>query len=334
MRRLYFRNIPMSKKRKYRFNRETLQYEEVRTPVSSRFLRALLAAGIGFGLFVLYSYLFVEVWGFEAPKTTILKRQNAGLHSQLELLSDRYEKKNYILKELQMRDNTVYRPIFGMDSLSTDIREAGFGGVDRYSYLELYDASGELASLSAKLDILSKKAYIQVKSLDEVSVLAKRSEEMAQCIPSIPPVTTDKNKIRLVSRFGMRTDPFTKKPKFHHGIDLSSPKQGLPIYATGDGEVVRVAHDFMGYGNYIIVDHGFGYKTRYAHLRAALVSEGQKVKKGDHIAELGNTGRSKGPHLHYEVFYKNKTVNPLNYFNLEISPEEYAEMVKPVKSKK
>ena len=324
----------MSKRRKYRFNSETLQYEEVRIPVSSRFLRVLLAAGIGFGLFVLYSYLFIEVLGVESPKTTILKRQNAGFRSQLELLSDRYEKKNDILKELQMRDNTVYRPIFGMDSLSTDIREAGFGGVDRYSYLELYDASGELASLSAKLDILSKKAYIQVKSLDEVSVLARRSEEMAQCIPSIPPVTTDKNKIRLVSRFGMRNDPFTKKPKFHHGIDLSSPKQGLPIYATGDGEVVKVAHDFMGYGNYIIVDHGFGYKTRYAHLRAALVSEGQKVKKGDHIAELGNTGRSKGPHLHYEVFYKNKTVNPLNYFNLEISPEENAQMVKPVKSKR
>jgi murein DD-endopeptidase MepM/ murein hydrolase activator NlpD len=170
--------------------------------------------------------------------------------------------------------------------------------------------------------------------LDEVSLLARRSEEMAQCIPSIPPVTTDKNKIRLVSRFGMRTDPFTKKPRFHHGIDLSSPKQGLPIYATGDGVVSKVAHDFMGYGNYIIVDHGFGYKTRYAHLKASLVYEGQLVKKGDHIAELGNTGRSKGPHLHYEVFYKNKTVNPLNYFNPDITPEEYSMMVKPVKATK
>lgn len=324
----------MSKRVTYRFNPETLQYEEVRIPVSRKLFKVGIAALAGFGLFVFYTYLFTGLLGFEPLKTTLLKRQNAECRSKLEVLAERYEEKNEILKELQMRDNTVYRPIFGMDSLSTDIREAGFGGVDRYSFMEMYDASGELATLSAKLDILSKKAYIQIKSLDEVSVLAKRSEEMAQCIPSIPPVTTDKNKIRLVSRFGMRTDPFTKKPRFHHGVDLSSQKQGLPIYATGDGEVIRVAHDFMGYGNYIIVDHGFGYKTRYAHLRAALVSEGQKVKKGDHIAELGNTGRSKGPHLHYEVFYKNKTVNPLNYFNLDISPEEYEQMVKPLKSKK
>ncbi|MBO7248804.1 MAG: M23 family metallopeptidase [Bacteroidales bacterium] len=324
----------MSKRVSYKFNRETLQYEVVKTPITRKLFRVLAAALLGFVFFVFYSYLFTGVMGIESPKTTILKRQNAAYHSKLEVLNERYEQKNAILKELQMRDNTVYRPIFGMDSLSLDVRNAGFGGVDRYSFLELYDSSGALASLSAKLDILSKRAYVQVKSLDEVSLLARRSEEMAQCIPSIPPVTTDKNKIRLVSRFGMRTDPFTKKPRFHHGIDLSSPKQGLPIYATGDGVVSKVAHDFMGYGNYIIVDHGFGYKTRYAHLKASLVYEGQLVKKGDHIAELGNTGRSKGPHLHYEVFYKNKTVNPLNYFNPDITPEEYSMMVKPVKATK
>jgi murein DD-endopeptidase MepM/ murein hydrolase activator NlpD len=119
----------------------------------------------------------------------------------------------------------------------------------------------------------------------------------------------------------------------HKGVDFAM-KPGNPVYATGDGVVESVSFEFFGYGNSLLIDHGFGYKTRYAHLRAALVSEGQKVKKGDHIAELGNTGRSKGPHLHYEVFYKNKTVNPLNYFNLEISPEEYAQMVKPVKSKR
>ena len=324
----------MSKRVSYKFNRETLQYEVVKTPITRKLFRVLAAALLGFVFFVFYSYLFTGVMGIESPKTTILKRQNAAYHSKLEVLNERYEQKNAILKELQMRDNTVYRPIFGMDSLSLDVRNAGFGGVDRYSFLELYDSSGALASLSAKLDILSKRAYVQVKSLDEVSLLARRSEEMAQCITSIPPVTTDKNKIRLVSRFGMRTDPFTKKPRFHHGIDLSSPKQGLPIYATGDGVVSKVAHDFMGYGNYIIVDHGFGYKTRYAHLKASLVYEGQLVKKGDHIAELGNTGRSKGPHLHYEVFYKNKTVNPLNYFNPDITPEEYSMMVKPVKATK
>lgn len=324
----------MSRKVKYRFNSETLQYEEVKIPFSRRFMGGVVMALVSFGLFVLYMFLYTDVFGLELPKTTILKRQNAEYHSKLDVLSEKYEKTNAILSELQMRDNIVYRPIFGMDSLSTDIRDAGFGGVDRYSFLELYDASGKLASLSAKLDILSKRAYIQVKSLDEISSIARRSEEMASCIPSIPPVTTDKLKIRLVSRFGMRNDPFTKRPKFHHGVDLACKKQGEPIYATGDGVVSKVAHDFMGYGNYVIIDHGFGYKTRYAHLRASLVKEGQIVKRGEHIAELGNTGRSQGPHIHYEVFYKNKTVNPLNYFNLDITPEEYSAMVKPVKSKK
>lgn len=324
----------MSRKNRYIFNRETLKYEEFKTPLSRRVLKGLIVAGVSFGLSLLYMFIYTDVLGLETPKTKIIKRHHAESHSKLETLSERYLQKSAVLSELQMRDNTVYRPIFGMDSLSMDIREAGFGGIDRYSFLELYDASGDLASLSAKLDILSKKVYIQIKSLDEVSLLAKRSEEMSQCIPSIPPVTTDPKKIRLASRFGMRTDPFTGKPRFHHGVDLSSPKQGEAVYATGDGVVSKVSFEFMGYGNYIIVEHGFGYKTRYAHLRAPLVTEGQTVKKGDQIGELGNTGRSKGPHLHYEVFYKNKTVNPLNYFSLEIEPEEFALMVKSPKNHK
>lgn len=324
----------MSRKVKYRFNTETLQYEEVKIPLSQRFVKGVFIFAVSFGLFVLYMFLYTDVLGMKLPKTIYLERQNAGYHSKLDLLSEKYSQANSLLGELQMRDNSVYRPIFGMDSLSTDVREAGFGGVDRYSFLELYDASGKLASLSVKLDILSKQSYIQIKSLEEISSLARRSEEMAMCIPSIPPVTTDKSKIRLVSRFGMRKDPFTKRPKFHHGVDLACRKQGEPIYATGDGVVSKVSHDFMGYGNYIIVDHGFGYKTRYAHLRASLVKEGQIVKRGEQIAELGNTGRSQGPHVHYEVFYKNRTVNPLNYFNMDITPEEYSAMVKPVKTSK
>lgn len=324
----------MSKLRKYRFNPETLNYEEVRKPLSFRLMKTALVCTLSFSLFVLYVFIYQGVFNMQSPKTVILKRKNAELHSKLDVLEQKCSKYTSILEELQMRDNTVYRPIFGMDSISLDTREAGYGGVDRYSYLELYNASGELAILSAKLDMLSKRTYVQIKSLDEISILAQNTEDMSNCIPSIPPVTTDKDKIRLVSRFGVRTDPFTQKPRFHHGVDLSSRSQGEPIYATGDGVVSKVSYDFRGYGNYIIIDHGFGYKTRYAHLRAALVSEGQKVKKGEHIAELGNTGRSKGPHLHYEVFYKNKTVNPLNYFNLDIAKEEYSKMVQGPKTNK
>lgn len=320
----------MSRKITYKFNPDTLQYEVAKTPISKRFFKVCTYFVSGLVLFVCYMYLFGEVLGIEPPKTAILKKQNAEWHGKLELLSQRYDKGNASLLELQMRDNGVYRPIFGMEELSSDLRSAGFGGIDRYSFLELYDSSGELASVSAKLDILSKRAYVQLKSFEDVSSLAHRSEEMSKCIPSIPPVVLDE-RVRLSSRFGMRNDPFTKKPRFHSGVDLSCGVSGEPIYATGDGVVSRISFDFFGYGNYIIVDHGFGYKTRYAHLKATLVTEGQKVKKGDQIGEMGNTGRSKGTHLHYEVHYQNKAVNPLNYYNSDITPEEYAMMVKPVK---
>lgn len=322
----------MSKLHRYRFNSETLNYEEVKESARSKVLKWVSVFVVSFGLFLLYVFVYQGVFEGRSLRMSYLLRTNSSLYSKLDVMEEKYNQYNTILEELQMRDNTVYRPIFGLDSISADVRKAGYGGIDRYSYLELYDSSQKLASLSAKLDILSKKTYIQVKSLDDIDILAKRSEEMALCIPSIPPVTTNKEKIRISSPFGVRTDPFLKKPKFHHGIDLSAKNQGEPIYATGDGVVTKVSYDFRGYGNYVIIDHGFGYKTRYAHLRAALVNEGQHVKKGEHIAELGNTGRSKGPHLHYEVIYKNKTVNPYNYFNMDISPEEYAKMVKPLKS--
>ena len=171
-----------------------------------------------------------------------------------------------------------------------------------------------------------KKAYVQSKSYDEVSLLAKRAGDMASCVPALPPVALDK--VRLSSLFGYRNDPFSGAPRMHQGVDLSG-NRGEPIYAAGNGKVVEVRNSFFGYGREVVVDHGFGYKTRYAHLHRMFVKVGDEVQRGQQIATMGNTGKSKGVHLHYEVIYRERRVNPLNYYNKEIVGEEYMAMVKP-----
>ena len=177
--------------------------------------------------------------------------------------------------------------------------------------------------------MLTKKAYVQSKSFDEVASLSRRAGEMASCIPAIPPMNPDPKKYRYTSAFGYRSDPFTGRSKRHTGVDFAM-KPGNPIYATGDGVVESVKFELFGYGNQIVIDHGFGYKTRYAHMKTVGVSEGMKVKRGECIGLSGNSGRSSGPHLHYEVIYKGNHVNPYNYFDLTITPEEYATMVQDI----
>jgi len=203
---------------------------------------------------------------------------------------------------------------------------AGFGGVNRYSHLEQVSNSHSLIDAVKRMDVIYKKAYVQSKSYDEVSLLARRADEMASCVPAIPPVALDN--VRLSSLFGFRKDPFYGTTRMHQGIDLSG-NTGEPIYAPGNGKVVEVRSSFFGYGREIVIDHGFGYMTRYAHLHKMLVKVGDEVERGEQIATMGNTGKSKGVHLHYEVIYRNRRVNPLNYYNQEIKGGEYMAMVKP-----
>jgi murein DD-endopeptidase MepM/ murein hydrolase activator NlpD len=190
----------------------------------------------------------------------------------------------------------------------------------------MIDSDGLLKKTAVRLDVLTKKTYVQSRSFDEVAQLSKRAGDMAMCIPAIPPVNPDPSIYRLSSSFGYRSDPFTGRSKRHTGVDFAM-KPGNPIYVTGDGVVESVKFEFFGYGNQVLIDHGFGYKTRYAHLKSVGVVEGMKVKRGECIGESGNSGRSSGPHLHYEVLYKGAPVNPANYFDLTITPEEYATMV-------
>ena len=319
----------MAKIKKYVFNPKTLSYEIRKRSRKSRILRSVALLVGSVVMAVLYFWLYTSVLEWELPKTALLKKKNAEWCSKVEVMNRQLDRYDEALQALQMRDDDIYRSIFGMHEIPSEVRNAGFGGVNRYEDLELVDQHGYLKETVMRLDVLTKKSYVQSKSFDEVAQLSKRAGDMASCIPAIPPVVPDRKIYRLSSSFGYRSDPFTGKTKRHSGVDFAL-KPGHPIYATGDGVVVSVKFEFFGYGNSVVVDHGFGYKTRYAHLKSIGVAEGMKVKRGECIGISGNSGRSSGPHLHYEVIYKDRHVNPANYYDLTITPEEYSTMVQKI----
>ncbi len=298
----------------------------------TRTRRKWILRGVGYVagfclLCTFYAWVYLDVLGLETPKHARLRKESAELHSRLNLLARRIGTAEASLEDLQLRDNEVYRSIFGMDVIPDEVRRAGYGGTDRFDYLSSSDWSGLLTSTAGYLNEVNKMAFVQSKSLDDISQLTKRVGDMALCVPSICPVYM--NRVRFASRFGFRTDPIGKTyTRMHQGIDLAGGK-GQPIFATGNGKVLNVTYSRYGYGNCVEIDHGFGYVTRYAHLQRILVSRGQEVTRGEQIATLGNTGRSVGAHLHYEVIFRGKHKNPANYYSEDISSEEYASIVNP-----
>ena len=319
----------MPKDRRYIFNKETLTYEVVRQSRRSRVFKTLTLFAVSLLLAGFYFWIYVSVLGLEPPKTALLKKSNAEWSSRIEVLNRQLDQYNEDLTSLQMRDDDIYRSIFGMNEIPAAVRNAGFGGVNRYAHYDDIDSDGLLKRTAVRLDVLTKKSYVQSKSFDEVAQLSRRAGEMASCIPAIPPVNPDPKKYRLSSGFGYRRDPFTGRSKRHTGVDFAL-KPGNPVYSTGDGVVESVKFELFGYGNQIVIDHGFGYKTRYAHMKSIGVAEGMKVKRGECIGLSGNSGRSSGPHLHYEVMYKDAFVNPDNYYDLSITPDEYSTMVQDI----
>lgn len=316
--------------KEYILNRETLDYDVVEQPSEFRrwFKTILLYTVSSVSVFILSLFLLTDVFNLKTPGRMIVERDAREWHSKLDLLQRRLTAASASLEEMEHRDNSLYRSVFGMDPISDDIRNAGYGGVDRYADIKERDFTGRLTSAMMLSDILLKKAYIQSKSFDQVMLVSEKAAEMAVCAPTIPPV--DYTHVRQASGFGTRMDPILKDRYGRHlGVDLApkSGKEGEPIYVTGNGVVTQVGFDAGGYGRYVLVDHGFGYKTRYAHLSKALVVKGQEVTRGQMIAEMGNTGRSTGTHLHYEVIYMGRHVNPVNYYNKDILPEDYAAII-------
>jgi murein DD-endopeptidase MepM/ murein hydrolase activator NlpD len=309
---------------KYKYNPETLSYDRIETGfkyyLGKAFSFTVSSAFMGLVFFFLYSNIF------ESPREIKLERENVKLLSQYEIMASKLDQALDVLDDIQQRDENVYRVIFEADSIPNAVRRAGFGGVNRYRYLEDLDNAELVISTAKKLDGVMKQLYVQSRSFDEIIDLAQRKEEMIRCIPAIQPIS-NKDLKRTASGWGMRLDPIYKTNKFHEGLDFSAPI-GTEIYVTGDGVVKTVHKSAIGYGNYVEVDHGFGYTTLYAHMSEFKVRVGQKVKRGEVIGFVGNTGKSTGPHLHYEVRIKGKAVNPTHYFFQDLTPEEYEEMIR------
>ncbi|MBK7431509.1 MAG: M23 family metallopeptidase, partial [Bacteroidetes bacterium] len=280
-----------------------------------------LATAVVFGaIIMLIAYNF-----FDSPKEKRLKRQLEETTYQLELLKQRSDQVSEVLKDIQERDNTIYRVIFEAEPIPVSIREAGYGGVDRYNKLRDYYNADLIVDVTKKVDQLSKQLYVQSKSYDEVWQLVKNKANMLSSIPAIQPVS-NKDMTRVASGYGWRIHPIYKTEKLHTGMDFTAPV-GTEIYATGNGTVVKVEKDGRGYGNNVIINHGYGYQTLYGHMSKFSVRPGQKVKRGDLIGSVGNTGTSTGPHLHYEVHKNGNPVNPVNFYYNDLSPEEYAKML-------
>ncbi|MBP6009524.1 MAG: M23 family metallopeptidase [Bacteroidia bacterium] len=308
---------------KYHFNTSTLKYERVIVSWKKRLLRVFgwLATAVVFGALI----MLVAYNVFDSPKEKRLKRQLEESTLQLELLKQRADQVEAVLGDLQERDNTIYRVIFEAEPIPQSVREAGFGGAERYRNLRS-DYNGELlVDVTKRIDKLSKQLYVQSKSFDEVWDLVKNKNNMLATIPAIQPVA-NKDLTRVASGYGMRIHPIYKTEKMHTGMDFTSPV-GTEIHATGNGVVNKVEYDGRGYGNNVIISHGFGYQTLYGHMSKILVRPGQKVSRGDLIGYVGNTGTSTGPHLHYEVLKGGKPVNPVNYYYNDLTPEEYQTML-------
>ena len=311
-------------KSKYRFNTESLSYDKVRPSFKKRLLILLSYLSFLLLIAILLNVFYSSV--FDTPREKILKRENSQLNKQFEILNQKIGHLENVLDDIEKRDDNIYRTIFNADPIPHSVRDAGFGGVNRYEYLEGYDNSDKIIETARRLDKLTKAVYVQSKSYDEVIDMAKNRELQLSSLPAIQPIS-NKDLTRTASGWGYRIHPIYKIRKFHHGMDFTAPT-GTEVYATADGTVELVDRSRRGYGNKVVIDHGFGYKTIYAHLEGFNnLRKGQKVKRGDIIAYVGNTGLSTAPHLHYEVHLNGKKINPINYYFEDLTAAEYDRMI-------
>jgi murein DD-endopeptidase MepM/ murein hydrolase activator NlpD len=311
---------------KYYYDTESLAYRII-TPLKRRsfayiMLFLLASALFGFLAFV----VLLNTPYFETPKDKLQAREIDNLKIQYGILNRKLDQVDEVMNALEDRDNNLYRAYFNSSPISEEDRKAVFGIENRYKDLEGYNNSDLVINTTKRVDVLEKQLVIQSKSLDEILKLAKSKEKLLAAIPAIQPVRNENLK-RMASGFGYRSDPFTKARKFHEGMDFTA-KMGTPVFASGDGIVSRADNTASGFGNHIVIRHGFGYETLYAHLSRYKARVGQYVKRGDIIGYVGSTGRSEAPHLHYEVHKNGDVVNPLNFYYGNISAAEYVAISK------
>ena len=307
---------------KYRYNPETLSYVKVTVSPKKR----LIKLGIMFAASIVISVVYYVVYSqlYDTPKERILNNELEHIRFKYQMLSQTLDHIDQTLSDIQKRDDNIYRIVLESDPIPASIRQAGFGGINRYEPLEGYINSNMMIAASKQVDQISKQLYVQTKSYDELIVKAINKEQMTLNRPAIQPISNKDLRLRS-SGYGWRIHPIAGVPRFHEGIDFSADT-GTDIYATGNGTVVKAGFTTGGYGNLVVIDHGFGYQTLYAHMKNIGVLPGSEVKRGDVIGTVGNTGYSKGPHLHYEVHVNGRHVDPINYFYDDLSPDDYVKL--------
>lgn len=314
----------MSKKtkKKFYFNPETTDYEEIQITFSYRLRKVLYHLLSGITLGVAFFFLFVSI--VKSPKEKKVAMERTRIEGQYKALQGQMNEIQAVLSDLQQRDNNLYRVIFEADPIPVEARQSATSNVEYYNQLLTMTNSQIVVETTRRLNQLKKQLYVQSKSYDEIAELVQSKEEMMKCIPAIQPIL-NKDLTRVASGFGWRTDPVYHTGRMHEGMDFTAPT-GTDVFATGNGRVVSAGWE-QGYGNSIKIDHGFGYETFYAHLSAIYVTVGRQVVRGEVIGAVGNTGKSTGPHLHYEVHQKGVPVNPQNFYFLDLTPEEYDRMI-------
>lgn len=308
---------------KYKFNPDSLSFDRVKLSYKAFLLRFLAYFVGSVILAVLYGLVFAIF--IDSPKEKALKREIEQMTLQYALMQKEMETLENVIEHLQETDDNLYRTIFEAEPVPSTLRSGGTGGVNRYNELDGFDNSEIVIETAKRLDRIRKQVYVQSVSFDELILLAKEKEEMLGSIPAIMPIS-NRDLTRTASGFGLRIHPIYKIIKFHSGMDFTAPS-GTEVYATGNGVVSSVQSSMRGLGNHIIIDHGFGYSSLYAHLDNFNVRKGQKVNRGDVIGFVGNTGLSVAPHLHYEIKLNGVAVDPVNYYFNDLTAEEYEKMI-------
>ena len=310
---------------KYYYDTESCKYERIKVSTWDIILNLLGFFSVSFIISVIIVVLFSTY--FESPKEMLLKKENQELKIYYDLLEKELGNLNSMMAALQKRDDNVYRVIFEADPIPESIRQAGTGGSEKYKEILENDLVNEEMIIEAlgKVDKIKRQMYIQTKSYDEILQMARNKSKLLAATPAIHPIA-NKELTRLASGFGMRIHPIYKVKMMHFGVDFTAPRH-TPIYATGDGVVEKVIRNFGGYGKQVIINHGFGYKSIYAHMQDFNVKKGDRVKRGDMIGTVGNSGLSTAPHLHYEILKDGKKVNPVNYFYMDLNDHEYEKIL-------
>lgn len=311
----------MAKNVYYRYNPETDNFERVYPSIRMR-LASWLRHGLS-GIVIGVALFLIVFYCFDSPTEENLRIENSQLRTQLGILNRRLDNSLKIMEHIQDRDDNFYRVMMQMDPMSRSQRLAGLDNENRYKELRQLNDADLVTKLTQSMDLFERQLFSQVQSFDQLrQTLGQQKDKLAH-IPSVLPINVAD--YTMSSGYGYRRDPIYGSTKFHEGLDFAA-STGTPVFATADGKV-EIARRQAGYGNCIDLNHGFNYLSRYAHLSQILVKEGESVKRGQLIGRVGSTGKSTGPHLHYEVRFKDEPQNPVNYYFMDLTPEEYAEMI-------